>query len=72
MKEILDAISLCKMIAHDGLQNQNFQQTDDFVKAHFANAKFENEFVKQQFEELAREIVSLRQGYEYFDSLRAN
>lgn len=65
MKEILDAISLCKMIAHDGLKNQSFEQTDNFVKAHFANTKFENEFVKQQFEELAREIVSLRQCYEY-------
>lgn len=65
MKAILDSISLCKMIAHDGLGNQSYEQIDNFVKEHFAYTKFENEFVKQQFEELAREIVSLRYKYEY-------
>lgn len=65
MKEILDAISLCKMIAHDGFKNQRVEETENFVKAHFANTKFENEFIKQQFEELVKEIISLRQCYEY-------
>jgi hypothetical protein len=65
MKEILDSISLCQMIAHDGLGDQSYEQIDNFVKEHFAYTKFENEFVKQQFEKLAREIVSLRYNYEY-------
>ena len=66
MKEVLDAISLCRMIVNEGLKNGKWKETDDFVKEYFANTQFENEFVKQQFEMLARDIVGLRNSYEYF------
>jgi hypothetical protein len=66
MKQILDAISLCRMIANDGLKNGSFAETFNFVKTHFANADFDNDFVKQQFEILAKEITDLRAKYEYF------
>lgn len=65
MKEILDAISLCQMIAKDGLKNGSWEETIDFVKNHFANTQFENEFIKQQFEKLAYNIVDLRNAFEY-------
>lgn len=66
MKQILDAISLCRMIVKDGLKNGSFAETFDFIKTHFANADFDNDFVKQQFEMLAKEIADLQAKYEYF------
>lgn len=65
MKEIMDAISLCRMIAKDGLKNGSYAETFEFVKQHFEHASFENELVKQQIEKLAHDIVELRNSYEY-------
>lgn len=65
MKEILDTISLCEMIASDGLRNGNWKETADFVKEHFNKAQFENELIKKQFERLAYKIIDLRNSYEY-------
>ena len=66
MKEILDAISLCRMICNDGLKDGSFAETFKFIKNHFANNHFDNDFVKQQFEMLAKEIADLQAKYEYF------
>ncbi len=66
LKSILDAISLCQMICKDGLKNNSFAETYKFIKTHFTNANFDNDFVKQQFEMLAKEIANLQAKYEYF------
>lgn len=65
MKQILDAISLCRMICKDGLKNSSFADTMDFVDKHFEKMNFESEIIADQLQRLAKEITSLRANYEY-------
>lgn len=65
MKATLDTISLISMIAKDGLKNKSYEETIQYIRNHFEHTEFENEFIKEQFKNLAYNVAGLRNDYEY-------
>lgn len=65
MKATLDTIFLVLIIANEGLKNKSYEETIQYIRNHFEHTEFENEFIKEQFKNLAYSVARLRSNYEY-------